>query len=70
MPSNTAFFKALAIVTYFIVSTAWIPNQVVLLGSAAALPRLAGDLIASAVWLGALLFGLRMLRRLQERGSI
>lgn len=69
MTWSRAFARALVIVAYFVICTAWLPDRILRLGFLAE-SRTIGVVMASAAWAAALAAGIWALRRLQGRNLI
>ena len=70
MTWSRALLMATGVVAYLVVSTVWLPHALLQLPIMRQAPRLVGDGLAVAAWLAALMLGMWLLRRLQQRGSI
>lgn len=70
MTWSTAFVRAVVIVAYFVLCTAWFPDRLLRTGMLTGAPPIVWGLVASSVWAVALGLGMWALRRLQKRDTI
>ena len=66
----SASWRGLLIVVYFVTATVWLPNKILRLDSIATASSLVQDLLVLAVWGGALVTGMWLLRFSQRKGHI